>query len=365
MRLELKVSRLMTKEGESDTIRLSPSQRAELKINLGRRLSLTANEGDKFSLITQDAFIEDIVIDRTVAYVTQEVFDRVTGDKTNPLRVTLGCDPEFVFLDAKQNVLPASYWLPTSGVIGSDGPLAELRPRPAEHEDEVVETLRKLIKTLPLLMEVKFGSSDLIVPQGHSCWQNYAIGFHIHLGAPRELLTYAAPNTKEFLESFITVMDYFVGIPAMLLEDTNVRRLGNGTYGKPGDYRVSSKTIEYRTPGGFHLRHPEYAAGIMGLALCLGKEVLNGYKDLSNGWRDLDKVSSFEHFRERYNLPPKREIKWALLEPTKSEAVKHLPNMIEQLQKLDSFSDHKRSICNYFNLIATNTQYSPNLLQNW
>lgn len=365
MRLELKVSSLMTKQGESDTIRLSPKQRADLKIKLGRRLSLTANTGEKFSLVTQDSYIGDAAFGEEVAFVTQDVLDRVTGSLTNPLRVTLGCDPEFVFLDAKKNVLPANYWLPVSGVIGSDGPLAELRPMPEEHEDGVVDNLRKLIKTLPILMDVKFGSTNLILPQGHSCWQNYAIGFHIHLGAPRELLTFAAPNTKEFMESFITVMDYFVGIPAMLLEDSNVRRLGNGTYGKAGDYRVSSKTIEYRTPGGFHLRHPEYAAGIMGLALCLGEEVLNGWRDMSNGWRDLDKFSAFEHFREKYNLPKKREIKWALTEPTKREAVKHLPNMIRQLQRLDSFSAHKKSICNYFNLIANNTQYSPNLLENW
>ena len=365
MRLELKVSRLMTREGESGHIRLSPKQCALLKINLGNQLYLTSSTGEKFSLTTHDTYVEDGMLGEDVAYVTQEVLSRVTGDETTPFRVTLGCDPEFVLLDKNNNVLSASYWLPTRGVIGSDGPLAELRPKPSDHEDDVVDNLRKLIKTLPLLTKIKFGDDVTVTPQAHSCFNNYAIGFHIHLGAPREILTYAAPNTKEFIQSFITVMDYFVGIPAMLLEDSNIRRLGDGDYGKPGDYRVSTNTIEYRTPGGFHLRHPEYAAGIMGLALCIGEEVFNEWRKLSNGWRDLDKVSSFENFRERYDLPEKRIIMWALVEHTKTEAVKHLPNMIKQLQKLDSFQRHSKSICNYFNLVANNTQYPSNILQNW
>ena len=160
-------------------------------------------------------------------------------------------------------------------------------------------------------------------------------------------------------------MDYFVGLPAMLLEDTNIRRLGDGFYGRPGDYRVSAKTIEYRTPGGFHLRHPKYAAGIMGLALCVGNEVLNEYRDLSNNWRTLDRVNSFEHISRRFNLPPKREIRWALLEPSKQEAVKQLPNILKQLQGMESFKNHRESIGDYFKLVAGNTQYSANLLQNW
>lgn len=365
MNLELKISTRMSSEGENEVIRISPKQMNDLGVKPGRRLSITTYSGTKLSLLVKDTHPEDQLLNSNVSFVCQEVLDLVTGDVSRPLRVTLGCDPEFVFLDGNGKVLPSNYWLPTWGPIGSDGPLAELRPKPADHEEGVVDNLRRLIRALPLLVDAKFGSPSLILPQGHSCCQNHAIGFHIHLGAPKELLTFAAPNTKQFIETFITVMDYFVGIPAMLLEDSNIRRLGDGMYGKPGDYRISSKTIEYRTPGGFHLRHPHYAAGIMGLALCMGEEVLNEYRQLSNNWRNLDKYSHFEHVRNRFNLPQKREIMWALTEPTKSEAVKHLPNMLKQLQTLESFSNHKESICRYFGLIANNTQYSPNLLENW
>lgn len=350
---------------EGDTIRLAPKQKKTLGVVVGQRLSITTYSGTKLSLLVQDAYPEDVVADANSSYVSRSVLDQVTGDTTRPLITTLGCDPEFVFLTHKKAVVPADLWLPTWGPIGSDGALAELRPLPATHEEGVVDNLRKLIRTLPLLATAKFGSNVDLIPQGHSCWDNLAIGFHIHLGAPQEILTYAAPGTREFLQSFVSVMDYFVGIPAMLLEDTNIRRLGDGYYGRPGDYRISSRTIEYRTPGGFHLRHPKYAAGIMGLALCVGNEVLNEYRSLSNNWRTLDRVNSFEHVRRRFTLPQKREIRWALLEPSKQEAVKQLPNILKQLQGMESFKDHRESIGDYFRLVAGNTQYSANLLQNW
>jgi hypothetical protein len=365
MDLELRVSGRMSRSREEGVIRVTPRQAIHLDVRTGQRLSVTTFSGTKLSLLVKPAHPEDCVTDARASYVCQKDLDSITGSVERPLETTLGCDPEFVFVNSSQSVFPASYWLPTWGPIGSDGPLAELRPLPAIHEDGVVENLRKLIRTLPLLTAARFGSPDTLVPRAHSCWHNHAIGFHIHLGAPKELLTHAAPGTNEFLGNFITAIDYFVGIPAMLLEDSNVRRLGDGAYGKPGDYRLSSKTIEYRTPGGFHLRHPHYAAGIMGLALCVGQEILSEYRQLSNNWRSLDRVSGFEHIRKRFNLPTKREIRWALTEPTKRVGVKQLPNILRQLQGLENFKNHRESIGTYFKLVANNTQYSPNLLQNW
>lgn len=360
MNLELMVSQGMSRSGESDCIRMSKELMLSLGVVEGKKLSLTTYSGASISL--RVCAMETV---GSISYVTQTVLDSITGDTSHPLEVTLGCDPEFVFLNSKNNMVPTNTWLPASGSIGSDGPLAELRPLPAYHESGVVENLRSLIKALPLLIYAKFGNQSALSPQAHSCWENQAMGFHIHVSAPIELLTFAAPTTKVFLESFITALDYFVGVPAMLLEDTNVRRLGGGMYGNPGDYRVGPKTIEYRTPGGFHLRHPSYAAGIMGLALCVSEELLNEYRNLTNGWRSLNKYSSFEHIKKRYNLPNKSEIRGSLLEPTKKDAVEQLPNMLKQLKSFNSFTAHDKAITTYFKLLASNTQFSPNILDNW
>ena len=364
MDLILKPSRRMTQRGEDNLVRVSPSKRLELERKLGNRIYLSTPAGKKVPVYVEDALLEDNPSTETIAYVSKKTYDLVNG-VGEKFKMTLGCDPEFVFTNDCRFVYPASRWLPHRGKIGHDGPLAELRPDPGDHEDQVVENLRQLIRSLPGMIGKRFRRHDAYTPEAHSCWENYALGFHIHIGLPRELLTFAAPNTREFLESLVAALDYFVGIPAMLLEDTNVRRLGDGQYGKPGDYRISSRTIEYRTPGGFHLRHPYYAAGIMGLALCVSKDIVEEAEEASGGWANLDRVSSYNRLQRRFNLPNKSEIKLALLEPTKSKALSHVPNLAEQLLKLRHYSEHSSSIQRYFALLATNKQYSPILLQNW
>jgi len=355
----------MSKAGEDGVIRLSAKQKAKLKVNPGAELSLSTESGGKLSVVVADAHSAEAAKERGASWVSQHTFDLVVGNPTDPDIVTLGCDPEFVFIDSRGQVMPANYWLPTKGLVGSDGPLAELRPSPAEHEREVVENLRKLIHCLPVLMEHQFGGTSQVTMEGHSCWQNYALGFHIHIGAPREITTGAAVASKEFVRSFITALDYFVGIPAMLLEDTNLRRLGNGMYGKPGDFRITNRTVEYRTPGGFHLRHPNYAAGVMGLALCVSREIFEDARSESLNWRELNKCAGFSLFQKKYDLPSKSSIRWALSEPTKKAAVAMLPNLIERLRRLRYFHEHEESIRGYFSVMAENKQYSPRLLDNW
>jgi hypothetical protein len=362
MNINLLISGRMTRQGEDGYIRLSRSEQFRLNCKPGGQLQV--NNGEV--LLVEDLFFEDEYKGKQ-ACVSWDTFARVLN--LGPYKPTLGCDPEFIFLSQHNNVIPANFILPALGPIGSDGPLAELRPEPGENELEVVENLRRLIRSLP---QIRAHRPSLKKVEGHSFWQNsgppwknYAIGFHIHLGIPKQLTTLAAPKSQEFFSSFITALDYFVGIPAMLLEDSNVRRLGDRGYGKPGDYRLSAQTIEYRTPGGYHLRHPVYAAGIMALALCAGGEILTWTAEESDNWRNLDKFCDFDRIRKRFSLPEKREIWWVLADPSKRSAIPLIPNMLQQLQSLESYKTHGNSIATYFRHVLENIQYSPNLLENW
>lgn len=365
MDLDLRVSTRMTKAGEDDRIRLTPGQKRKLGVQNGAHLYLnTAYEG-RIYVTVDDTHSTESAHDRGAAWVSQYVFDVVVGNPTDPDVVTLGCDPEFLLFDSRHKILPANYWLPTKGFVGSDGPLAELRPSPAAHEDEVVENLRRLIRAMPGLTRHYFGSPTMADPEGHSCWENYALGFHVHLGIPRELTTGAAAKSREFLAALTATLDYFVGVPAMLLEDTNLRRLGDGLYGKPGDFRVTNRTVEYRTPGGYHLRHPDYAAGIMGLALCVAREAIEDARIESLGWRYLHECANFSWFQKKFHLPNKSKIRWALSEATKQAAVELLPGLVDNILKLRYFGEHESSIRRYFRHVVENKQFSPKLLDNW
>jgi len=365
MKLELNISLKMTHDGENDKIRLSPVQKKVLGVHPGDRVTLTAEPNVSVTVSVDNSHSNEAAKDSSAAWVSQDLYDRLTRAAVGSEKVTLGCDPEFLFLDVKRRVLPASSWLPAKGFIGSDGPLAELRPSPAYHETTVVKNLKHLIRSIPSLTKEYFGSSSLVDIEGHSCWDNYALGFHIHVGIPKERTTGAAPHARDFLANLTTALDYFVGIPAMLLEDTNLRRLGDGAYGKPGDFRLTNKTIEYRTPGGFHLRHPDYAAGILGLALCVSKEALEDARTESCNWMRLNKCADFSWIKNKFNLPRKDKIKWALTESSKEVAVSLLPELVDNILNLRYFEDHSQSIRTYFKTVVENKQYSPKLLNNW
>lgn len=290
--------------------------------------------------------------------VSKLVMEALKGTTEN-WAVTLGCDPEFVLLNKRGLVSNASRYLAHLGEIGSDGVLAELRPTAGKHEDEVIENLRRLIKSVP----EKVG--NFLTPEAHSEIENNAIGFHVHLGLPRTILELPPKGAQEFFTNFIRAMDYFVGIPAMLPEDNSRRRLGNGKYGKLKDFRRNNRTIEYRTPGGFHLRHPDYARGLLGLALCVGQEIVHRYESKSNLWLKLHEVSSFSELQKELDLPIVPVITDIFNEASKNKAAKELPVIIKKLNSFSTFSEHKDSIMNFMRCTLEKKTVSPKLLDNW
>jgi len=279
---------------------------------------------------------------------------------------SLGCDPEFVFVDFLGRVCRANSFLPKFGKIGHDGALGELRPAPGPNEKIVVENLRELIRKLPGKISQKFPVPGVLQAEAHSEKNNCAIGFHIHIGAPKAVTSFIAPGTRTFIESFIATLDYFVGIPAMIPDENDTRRLGDGDYGKPGDWRVSRfNTIEYRTPGGFHLRSPVYAAGIMALALCAGENILSYIEKKSLGWARLNEANNFDLLRYRYSMPSKQTIRSVLNSPGKAAGIKFLPEIIKSLQAFESYEEYKNSIESYIRMVIDSPYVSARLVDNW
>lgn len=355
MELKIDISERMGESAEHDMIRMSHDLLKSSGISVGSVLNVKCNDGSSLLLRVGESSEGSIVVSRKVYRLI----------KTGPYKTTLGCDPEFLFIDPIDRICRADTFLPKVGKVGSDGPLGELRPDPEEHEDGVVENLRVLIKSLPESIFKRFGHATILSPEGHSEKSNLSLGFHIHLGAPVELTSYAAPNTEEFIDSFITAMDYFVGIPGLIPEDTSLRRLNGENYGMPGDWRMSKSTIEYRTPGGFHLRHPDYARGLMGLAMCTGESILSWAEDKSQAWSGLDKISSFDTIAKEFGIPDKDSIRGAFYERRKEKALLLLPNIIKGLEKMSHYSKHEASIKHFLKMLLSNQKVKPQLLHNW
>jgi hypothetical protein len=356
MELNINVSDKMGAASEDDLIRFHPDMIKDSGLRAGSILSVKCKDGASLNLKVGLSDEKGVVVSR-------RTYKRI---KEGPYKTTLGCDPEFLFIDPLKRICRADTFLPKYGKVGHDGPLGELRPDPGEHEDEVVENLRKLIHSLPDHINEKFGHRSILTPEAHSEMSNLSLGFHIHLGAPEEITSFVAPQTREFVESFTNAMDYFVGVPSIIPEDNSLRRLNKvDEYGRPGDWRTSKHTIEYRTPGGFHLRHPDYARGIMGIALCVGESVMSWAEEKSNSWSKLDKVSAPDIIANEFGVPDKSGIKRVFDERKKSGAVVMLPDIIDSLEKMSHYKKHEASIKTFLKMVLNSSQVNPQLLVNW
>jgi hypothetical protein len=162
-------------------------------------------------------------------------------------------------------------------------------------------------------------------------------GFHVHFGLPHEILSFSSNKSIQFIRSLVYVLDYFVGIPCMLADDTDYRRLSFGQYGKAGDFRISEYTMEYRTPGGFYLRSPLYSRYLLEASYTVVEDVLNRASVLTKNWTEMDNFCSLEHMRELYDIPERNDVRKVL-----SSVSRRLAH-----QKIDSISDRYTRLFGY------------------
>ncbi len=305
------------------------------------------------------------------AYVGPEIFKKIQGASIEfkVLDVTLGCDPEFFIMWGDRYIVASNY-LPFKGQIGSDGGLAELRPMYGRHEDQVVANLRSLISRIPQSIHkakwlAGFPSDGReFTYQGHSYFRGIPAGFHVHLGIPPEILNTRKDFNRAAINHIVLCLDWYVSVPLIPLEVSHQRRVDNGQYGKPGDYRPTNVTLEYRTPGGFYLRSPELTRGLLGLALMLTETIVSRMKVASNGFINLHKLTEAD-LQEIMPTPEKARIKAVLNHKDPNRALNELPMMYEQLMKLPNFKQHQGAVETFFRAVRNKQQTSPNLLHNW
>lgn len=354
--LNLRPSKKMSSLGENNIVRLAKRLSDELGYFPGDKIDVRGRQGT-ITLSVELSYVEDIIEDDGCGFISFETYDKILSE--SPKKITVGCDPEFVLLDKRGKMIHANSILSYHGRLGSDGELGELRPAPAENEYQLVENLRELIVGLKEKCD-KYG----LDAQAHSYFRRFLLGFHIHIDMPDEVLYFVSEKTEGFLKNMAFVMDYLVGVPSMLIEDNSARRLTK-LYGNPSDKRLSARTLEYRTLGGSHLRHPDYAAGIAGLSLCVCKDFLSRAKNDSHGWRNFKEVSKINYVRELYSIPEKQKVIGLFGEKRKNNSIAHLVPIAETLESLSTFKEHSRSIRHFLKLILENKQYPPNIIQNW
>ncbi len=218
------------------------------------------------------------------------------GDRES---VMLGTDLEFMLKSRQGKMVLASRYFPTRGSVGCDDrtfagdrarrPLAELRPKPARTPEKLCANIEVTLREAGLMARRMYPKWVA----GSAPFERFPIGGHIHFsGVP-------------FTGRIVSLLDVYVGLPLMLVEDplTAVRR--RPKYGFLGDVRHKSHGgFEYRTPASFVL-DPMIALGGLALAYIVAQhhETLP-YLALHRA----DRVRAFYNNDRDYLLPLSEEV---------------------------------------------------------
>ena len=391
MRLNIRVSRAMSGPEaplgrfERYLIRVPEKMRLKHNLDIGDPLRLKTTDGEEMLLTVQPALLKDIFYDEESCYVVKKIFDRINlrsgkrkiEEKVKLLKcITLGCDPEFFMVDKRTKyVLSAgSIFGGKRTSLGTDCGLVELRPYPAKTEAQVVRNMQKLMrianqKMLDAMRTRHYYRGKELDFIAKSAMGIRCAGFHLHFGLPPRLKVRNTATTT-FLRQVVQILDYYVSLPAIIPEGEHdsERRSGKSRYGRPGDFKnVNGITLEYRVPGGYHMRSPMLARGLIGLGALVVEDVLSRAKVVTSEFRQLSKFSTYDHIRELYpRIPDRQLVVRAITARKPTLAKRYLDNVAADLTDMLGFENHSESVRAFIEYIASEDYgISEQMSENW
>lgn len=290
---------------ESDLIRMSSKARD----NMGFTGAVEVTGKSSVSLSVFHAYTGDLRDVRSsgkytpeelkrLGFVTQRTFDIITGNTTslkniwiseNRYETVMGADPEFLLFDPDNDaVVHANSIMSKDGDLGSDGAMAEIRPKPAKNTERLVENMRGI-----------FGNKTLTENIRHLKWlascyyrnshRDFPVGGHIHIGNTQKILAMPEAHRQLLFAVLNKVLDEHLAIPMTRLDgaEPGSRRrtkcsmvLGGGNgYGYFGEWRIAQGRLEHRTLSGMWLMHPSLSKAVLGTARAIIDEVYSRISD--------------------------------------------------------------------------------------
>jgi hypothetical protein len=392
MEILLTVSETMNERSKSDpdehrVIRMPKEFRDNFMFSLHDYVSLRGADGKIIALRILPAYKEDAETDSSSAYLTSNIFaaTKIVGKELANKKIqnvelvqgiTLGCDPELFLVDAKGNIIYANRFFRRFSNVGYDGPMMEFRPMPSTREEGVTNNLFSLIvqarNHLNTFAGVKVINS-IPIPQpssirmvAASSYRSVAAGFHLHFGLPQQLLG-GQYITKLLARQIVKALDFYVGIPAIIPEggeDFFRRTFVGSAYGKPGNFILDNRTLEYRLPGGTLMRHPILAKGILGLGAAVIEDVVSRVKKATENYSFLESMLPDKSLSIIYpNIPPPTEIYQTIVSPNIVPAEAKLDIIINDVRQMIGYRARAHAIEEYFKHVKT--KFSSDVESNW
>lgn len=228
------------------------------------------------------------------------------------MTTSFGSDPEFLIIDKENRPKSAIDILPNpqcpteqeGNLFYYDNVLAECTVKPGMSKEETLNNLKSSMKCLSELVSpyklttkasMKFPKNQLTHPEAlivacnpdncaytlQTCripkeqFQKDTLrscGGHIHLGD-----NYTVKN-EEGPEPIFTIymMDLFVGIPSLFMDNDPTSKIRRKLYGQAGRFRKKEYGIEYRSLSNYWLQSPTFASIIYDLSMFAVKFVEEG-----------------------------------------------------------------------------------------
>jgi hypothetical protein len=363
-------------QNENGLIRIPEKLMSSIGLSVGKYVKLMSTNGRIIPLMVDFAYKEDEEIDNYICYVTDSVFGDVNIDGTNYSKIektreiTLGCDPEFFFVDKNNgNLLRANSFLHKYGEVGNDGILVEIRPRPSTTPIGLYKNIKKLLlSTREIISHNTIYNHEDIMLYGASSYKNIEAGFHLHFGLPNRLLG-KKPTSIAVLRQVAKVMDYYIGMLSVISEgssDCKRRTSMYVNYGKPSDFRVDNRTMEYRVVGGNLLRHPTLTLGIITVGAIVVQDIVDKFNSLTHGFKDLHWAMNDRRLLDVYpNITNTINTYNLICSPTDYNARSVLGNIIKDIRLMSKYKENMQQTENFFTSLVENYQYSNNIEENW
>ena len=364
---------------EDRLIRIPAYVRESLDLNTGLFLRLKSKKGTPIPLQVSHAYKDDTDIDSRVAYVSDTTYGEIQFGSISTIDpaedILIGCDPEFFIVDATSgHAVSASHFFSHHGEIGSDAGLAELRPRPSMDVCELTRSMEVLMNQAHkhLRSRMLYRNKDIRMIAS-SMYNSASAGFHVHFGLPAQLLT-GSQEAMNILAKIVYILDYYIGIPAILPEgeeDCKRRSRRYGQYGKPGDFRADDRiTLEYRVPGGHLLRHPKLTLGLLAISATVINDILSRLKKYSDNFNNMDILKKYDDLRDLYpNIPDRSSVYHTVTNEGISMALSRSNLILSDMQKMIGYKKHSKYILDYFRYVADyfthKNKYTESIVDNW
>ena len=387
MNIPTKISKSMDTfhdKDEQKLIRVPLELREFYQLSIGQFLNLKSKNGKIVTLKVAPAYKEDSNANPMLAYVNSKVFEVLQLENVVQIPeieivedITLGCDPEFFLVDDTGRLLYASTFFRRWSDVGHDGPMVEIRPLPSIKEEIVTDNMYALLNKArytidahpPVLSFNRHISGRNIRMVAASAYNNEAAGFHLHFGLPKPLLGPHKYNRKLLARQIVKALDFYVGIPSIILEgemDSFRRSFVAGRYGKPGEFILDNRTLEYRVPGGYLLRHPVLTKGLLALGAVVVEDVISRIKAITNNFENLDAMVADEDIRMVYpNIPSANEIYKSIVTRTTTFAEQNMEIIVNDIRDMMGYDKRAKSIEGFLDCILTKKEYSNLIEVNW